>query len=877
MRKQYELYCLTDRYFYDAPPVTRDTDYEISHDALPEGWEQVFGDEWTVYVPPNDRTPAQGWKVHVTGCAASAAEVLRQTWGFCVPRGIQFKHLRGPGTLRMRNAKYAPRGSSGKLVTIYPADEDQLECVLDGLGPLVAGLPGPYILSDLRIGDGPLHVRYGGFAERRCLDERGELVAAMEDGDGELVPDRRGPVFTVPSWTTLPRCLEPHLAARTATTTRDLPYRIERALHFSNGGGVYEAVDTRTGGKVVLKEARPHAGLAADDADAVTRLGRERDILTRLAGVEGVPAVHDYFTLGDHHFLVQEFIEGRALNTFFAERHPLLDPDPPHDKIPEYTEWALKIHAGVERVVGELHRRGVVFNDLHMFNVMVRPDDTVALIDFETAAPAGDNGRQTLASPAFLAPPDRRGAEVDVYSLACLRLALFLPMTTLFVLHRGKARQLADVIAEWFPVSPAFLDEAVAEITRTAPRTAAVPRPRPPGDGAAAGGAAPVFSPDPEGWTRVRGALGRAVLASATPERADRLFPGDVEQFFGSTLGLAHGAAGVLYALDATGVGRRPDHEEWLARRACDPPRGTGLGLYDGLQGAAYVLAGFGHVEAALDVADICLGERWEKLGNDLYGGLPGYALVLHHLADFTGESTLRAAAWRAADIVADRRAPGAGPPPRPGLMHGASGAALMFVRLYERGGDPALLDRAAEALREDLAGCVEDESGTQVKDGHRVLPYVDHGSVGIAMVLDDYLEHRSDEEFAAARAAIRPAATSHYYAQAGLFAGRAGMILHLARHDRAEPWVARHVRDLAWHALPYAGGLATPGDHLYRLSMDLATGTAGVLLAVGSALHDRPVGLPFLHRAPSYRPTGATVESSAVAPPRNPAWKGGE
>ena len=31
------------------------------------------------------------------------------------------------------------------------------------------------------------------------------------------------------------------------------------------------------------------------------------------------------------------------------------------------------------------------------------------------------------------------------------------------------------------------------------------------------------------------------------------------------------------------------------------------------------------------------------------------------------------------------------------------------------------------------------------------------------------------------------------------------------------------------------------------RLSMDLASGTAGVMLALGAALHDEPVHLPFL------------------------------
>ncbi|MFF5263009.1 class III lanthionine synthetase LanKC [Actinomadura viridis] len=846
MDKRYELYCLADRLFYDAPPATRETDFAISSRPLPSGWRRRFMDEWLCYEPPAARTPPQGWKIHVTGCAESAVEALDRTWRHCVENGIEFKHLRGPGALRMRNAKYAPRGASGKLITLYPAGEQELERVIGELGALLDGLPGPYILSDLRVGNGPLHVRYGGFAPRRCLDERGELVPAFENGEGELVPDRRSPVFTVPDWVSLPPFLKPHLEARAATTTADLPYWIEKALHFSNGGGVYEGTDTRTGERVVLKEARPHAGLAADGADAVTRLERERDMLTRLAGVDGVPGVRDHFTLGEHHFLVQDLIEGRTLNTFFAERHPLLDPEPDPERIAEYTGWALRVYAGVERVIGAIHERGVVYNDLHMFNVMVRPDDSVALIDFEVAAPAAEAGRQTLANPAFLAPRDRRGADVDRYGLACLRLALFAPMTTLLVLDLGKARHLADIVAEHFPVPRGFLDEAVAEIARDVPGTSAA------------------FAPDPPGWRRARASLGSAVLASATPGRDDRLFPGDIEQFGGAALGIAHGAAGVLYALEATGAGRRPAHEEWLARRAVDPPHGTGLGLYDGLLGAAYVLEGLGYAEAAAAAVERGLAERWERLGTDLYGGLPGYALVLDHLAAAMGESAFTDAALRAADIVAGRS--GEGPPPRPGLMHGGAGRALMFIRLYERRRDAALLDLAAAALRADLGACVKDRNGAlYVDQGRRVMPYLGTGSVGIGLVIDEYLALRPDEEFEAARAAIRIAASSRYYAQPSLFSGRAGMLFYLARHDRDDPLVARHVRDLAWHALPFRDGLAMPGEHLYRLSMDLATGTAGVLLALGAALHDRPAGLPFLGTALS----PAVESSTAVTSPQ--------
>jgi tRNA A-37 threonylcarbamoyl transferase component Bud32 len=537
--KHYEVYCLKDRLFYDVLDGQESPAFAIADDPLPGGWQRIPRGEWVVYVPPEHSIPAQGWKIHVSASHDNAADVLVRVRDYCIPRGISFKHLRSVNVLLMRNAKYSPRGASGKLVTVYPRDDAELATILDELDAELAGEPGPYVLSDLRIGAGPLYVRYGGFAERHCEDESGRLVPAIEDGEGRLVPDRRDPVFTVPSWVTLPDCLAPHLAARNAVTMAGVPYRITEALHFSNGGGVYAGEDTRTGRRVVLKEGRPYAGLAADGADAVARVRREHDVLRLLAGIDGVPEALDYVVGGEHHFLVEEFVEGRPLNTFFAERHPLLDPEPDPGGLADYAAWAMKIYAGAERVIEQVHARGVAFNDLRMFNIMVAPDDTVSLIDFEAAAPAAERRRQTLANPGFLAPPDRRGTDVDAYGLACLKIALFTPTTNLFMLDLGKAAHLAEVIAEWFPVPAGYLDQAVAEITRGEPSRPKIPR----------------FAPEPPGWERARDALRTAILASATPQRDDRLFPGDIQPFGGGALGLAYGAAGVLYALDVTGCG----------------------------------------------------------------------------------------------------------------------------------------------------------------------------------------------------------------------------------------------------------------------------------------------------------------------------------
>ncbi|MDT0453964.1 class III lanthionine synthetase LanKC [Streptomyces hesseae] len=861
MEKRYEVYCLADRHFYEIPdrlsrPAggrAEDALFETARRPVPEGWTSGRNGDWFHLAPLGadgeqlPGQPAQGWKIHVSATADGADKTAADVWDYCVPRRIPFKFVPAPHMLHLRNNKYAPRDGSGKFVTIYPADEESLRTVLTDLEEILGGRPGPYVLTDLRWHDGPLYVRYGAFARRYCVDARGSLVPAIEDADGTLVPDPRDPAFQVPAWVTLPAFLEPHLAARNATTVADLPYRIEKALHFSNGGGVYRGTDTRDGSQVVLKEARPHAGLAADGADAITRLEREKDALDRLAGLGVAPGVRDWLTIGEHRFLVMDFIEGRPLNSFFGERHPLLAADPDAAAVAGYTDWALRIHRAVERAVAAVHDRGVVFNDLHMFNIMVGPDDeSVTLIDFEAAAPAAEGGRQIVAHPGFFAPPDRTGTDVDRYALACLRIALFLPVTTLFVIDRAKAAHLADIIAEHFPAVPReFLDEAVAEITRETRD-----------EGVASAGpalAAPAVLPTTDDWPAARDSMVRAILASATPERDDRLFPGDIAQFSeGGGLGLAHGAAGVLYALAETGADRYEQGERWLLAHT-DPgalPPGTPLGLYDGLAGVAHALDRLGHTQRALDLTATLLGEKWQKLTSALRGGLAGIGLHLDHLARTTGDRHFHERAVEAAQLLADRLAADDGKQ-RAGLMRGATGSALLFLRLYERTGAPALLDLAGTALRVDLARCVRTANGSlDVDEGWRTMPYLGDGSVGIGAVLDDYLAHvpDPDEDLTEARAAILVAARSRFYAQPGLFQGRAGMIWHLGRTTApgaAPADLAAQVAALGWYGIPYQGDLAFPGHQMMRLSMDLATGTAGCLLALGSV---RGVArLPFL------------------------------
>lgn len=855
MDQAYETFCMADRFFYDTlhSEETAGESFSTAARPLPAGWTRHEQDDWLTFGVESAVLPLQGWKIHVSACLDNAERVLDKVWEYCVPRGIEFKFLRSLGALVARVSKYAPRGYSGKLVTIYPPNESACETILNELGELLDGEPSPYVLTDLRWRRGPLYVRYGAFAMRYCIGDDDQIVPAIEDETGTLVPDRRDPVFYVPPWVRLPSFLSPALDARNAVTVSDLPYTIDRVVHFSNGGGIYVGTDTRTNAPVVLKEARPHSGLDAWGHDAVRRLEREYDMLSRLAGIPGVPQAYDLFWLGEHRFLAMEYVDATPLSRSIVLQYPLIDPSATEADFAAFTDWALDVYGQVEATMAAIHERGIVYGDLHLFNIMIRDDNTIALLDYEVASPIEDATPPGLGNQGFSAPPGTTGFDVDRYALACLRIALFLPMTSLLWLHPPKARHYADIIAEHFPVPAGFLTGALETIAPVRAMETDPPY------------IAKLTNPERRDWPSLRDDLTRAIVASATPQRDDRLFPGDIEQFAVGGLGLAYGAAGVLYALDSTGAGRFPHFEDWFVRRVQDPPSGTRPGLYDGLHGAAFVLDRLGYREQASIALERCLATDWESLGIDLASGLAGIGMNLSHFGERSGEPAFRTAAERAGELVAERliaadRAVDGGDVDRPisgggqpsaGLMRGLAGPASFMLQRYDDTGDTGYLDLAATALRNDLRRCVVRDNGSlEVDEGWRTMPYLDVGSIGIGMVIDAYLARRYDDEFAVASSRIERAARSKLYVLPGLFSGRAGILLYLASRSTSpstDPAVVEQLRGLGWHALPYGDGIAFPGTALLRLSMDLATGTAGVLLAAGTVLHDEPVAVPLL------------------------------
>ncbi|URN07181.1 protein kinase/lanthionine synthetase C family protein [Actinomadura madurae] len=583
-------------------------------------------------------------------------------------------------------------------------------------------------------------------------------------------------------------------------------------------------------------------------------------------GIPGVPRVHDYLSLGEHEFMVMDHVPGISLHAWLSRNYRNLRRPGDSGAAAGYLDAARQIMEQVRTTLTAIHDRGYAFNDLHPGNIMVDDDLIVSLIDFEAAAPC--EVARTLGAPGFAAPDTLRGAEADRYSLGAVELFLYVPLSSLLSLCPAKATTFIAHARSQIGLAEETADELTASLT--VPGT--------PPSGLRPADLELEFVSVDGPWDRHMAAIGASILASATPDRTDRLFPGDINQFLHGGGGVAFGAAGVIEALHAAGYGDLDPFLDWLetCTRHDSAPR---LGLYDGLAGVCRALFEHGRTEAALRLYDRGAENLGKMRGVKLYDGLSGIGLVDLDFHRRTGDLAFLERAGRAAAAVAsaiesgafianaalssatssggDRRG-NAVENFRGGLLYGWSGLALFMLHMYELDGERRWLNAARQAIQRDIDQCKEMPDGTlQMRNGGRVLPYLATGSAGVAIVADRFLRHAADDRLADAVPALCRASATELCIGSGLFNGMAGLIYTLRHMAPRLDWpdmgqlLDRAVQALNLFCLADERGLAFPGEQNLRASADLATGSAGVLRLLALLVGRTAEILPFL-TAPS-------------------------
>jgi hypothetical protein len=140
----------------------------------------------------NPELPVQGWKIHVSAGHRNVRRVVDVVVRHLVEHEIDFKIALDVNIFEMLNSKAMSRGSSGKLVTVYPGDENEFRTCVAELAELLDGEEGAYVLSDQRYRDHKaLYFRYGQYLDAHTVDIMGRSVPHIIGPSGQPVPDER--------------------------------------------------------------------------------------------------------------------------------------------------------------------------------------------------------------------------------------------------------------------------------------------------------------------------------------------------------------------------------------------------------------------------------------------------------------------------------------------------------------------------------------------------------------------------------------------------------------------------------------------------------------------------------------------------------------
>src|ERR1035437_1157873 len=155
-------------------------------------------------------------------------------------------------------------------------------------------------------------------------------------------------------------------------------YVIDKPLGKGGKGSIFLAHDTRVNNKpVVIKQMLPTFSTEEERLEAQTAFQEEMQTLAALSH-PGIPAISDFFTQNNYHFIVQEFIDGQDLQKKLdAAKGKGL----PEKQVLGWASQVLAVLAYLEDADPQ-----VIHRDIKPANVVVGVGDRVRVVDFGVAS-----------------------------------------------------------------------------------------------------------------------------------------------------------------------------------------------------------------------------------------------------------------------------------------------------------------------------------------------------------------------------------------------------------------------------------------------------------------------------------------------------------
>ena len=190
-------------------------------------------------------------------------------------------------------------------------------------------------------------------------------------------------------------------------------YRLIKKLNTTNHSGIYLAERESTGVQVVLKVLHQVPDVV-DSAGAFDRFLQEYELIAEIDH-PNVVHIHDLGVGDDHAHIAMEYLDGGDL------RHKL--------KTGLNKSQAVSYLKQIASALARIHEVGILHRDLKPGNIMLRSDDSVALIDFGLAKrmrlrmELTDEG-EIFGTPYYMSPEQGHAESVDhrsdIYSLGII-------------------------------------------------------------------------------------------------------------------------------------------------------------------------------------------------------------------------------------------------------------------------------------------------------------------------------------------------------------------------------------------------------------------------------------------------------------------------